>query len=90
MITVCLPVSGTIIIIITSHRHPFCVFFFSMKAAELKCQNLIVTKVCKVEHLNFVSSPAERVTTPTGLNAHTTHFVVKLVLICLSQNGDDA
>ena len=21
-----------------------------MKAAELKCQNLIVTKVCKVEH----------------------------------------
>ena len=22
--------------------------FFSMKAAELKCQNLIVTKVCKV------------------------------------------
>ena len=24
--------------------------FFSMKAAELKCQNLIVTKVCKVEN----------------------------------------
>ena len=24
--------------------------FFSMKAAELKCQNLIVKKVCQVEH----------------------------------------
>ena len=24
--------------------------FFSMKAAELKCQNRIVTKVCKVKH----------------------------------------
>ena len=23
---------------------------FSMKAAELKCQNLIVKKVCQVEH----------------------------------------
>ena len=33
---------------ITSHRYPFCVF--SMKAAELKCQNLIVKKVCQVEH----------------------------------------
>ena len=29
--------------------YPFCVFF-SMKAAELKCQNLIVNKVCQVEH----------------------------------------
>ena len=25
--------------------------FFSLKAAELKCQNLIVKKVCQVEHL---------------------------------------
>ena len=24
--------------------------FFSMKAAELKCQNLIVKKVCQMEH----------------------------------------
>ena len=24
--------------------------FFSMKAAELKCQNLIVKKVCQEEH----------------------------------------
>ena len=24
--------------------------FFSMKTAELKCQNLIVKKVCQVEH----------------------------------------
>ena len=24
--------------------------FFSMKAAELKCQNLMVKKVCQVEH----------------------------------------
>ena len=28
--------------------------FFSMKAAELKCQNLIVTKVCKVEHFKTI------------------------------------
>ena len=27
--------------------------FFSMKAAELKCQNLIVTKLCKVEHFKL-------------------------------------
>ena len=27
--------------------------FFSMKAAELKCQNLIVKKVCQVEHFKI-------------------------------------
>ena len=54
--------SSNIIIIITINFMNYIIFififtsigarsaFFSMKAAELKCQNLIVKKVCQVEH----------------------------------------